>query len=307
MSNLRNTNRTPLASTSNPPISPEAQSNEEISRTATLTLERTQKMVRKEFSFISKTTRHIETVVNGMDDDKNKLVNRKEHKKSPSASIVSDLDAEEHSQQDDADFVNSICNDILQLLEGEIDEIGSEHDENAPVCRICHGSHENLKALCECRGTMGLVHAECLTQWLSESGRSCCEICNFKYKFKRTLKRPLWETMAGWLYKVVENSQVFIILSWLMAITPIVLLAAALCVYCLRQIFIYSDRTRAVHPAVAFFTFTCSLTLVVWYYDMLFMIVRAYFENWHFYYIRDHDIEIIFPERPEITDGPSHK
>lgn len=130
MSNLRNTNRTPLASTSNPPISPEAQSNEEISRTATLTLERTQKMVRKEFSFISKTTRHIETVVNGMDDDKNKLVNRKEHKKSPSASIVSDLDAEEHSQQDDADFVNSICNDILQLLEGEIDEIGSEHDEN---------------------------------------------------------------------------------------------------------------------------------------------------------------------------------
>lgn len=55
---------------------------------------------------------------------------------------------------------------------------------------------------------MGLVHAECLTHWLTESGRSCCEICNFQYKFKRSLRRPFMHTLGGWLFKVVEDNQV---------------------------------------------------------------------------------------------------
>lgn len=216
--------------------------------------------------------------------------------------IADDEDSFKINTKSSVIFRNSLRWSILERVDDKIEEIECEQNENVPVCRICHGSTEDLQYLCECKGTMGPVHAECLSHWLSESGRSCCEICNVRYKVKRILKRPIMETLKGWLFNVVKNNQVFIILSWLMAITPIVLLSSAVCVFCLKQIFLTHNQVRDVHPTLAFFTFTCSVTLVVWYYDMLFMITKAYFENWYLYYLRDHEVEIIIPN----TSGRSY-
>jgi len=54
------------------------------------------------------------------------------------------------------------------------------------VCRICHGGCESEPFLrpCLCTGTMGLVHASCLEQWLQVSQRLDCEICRHKFNTK---------------------------------------------------------------------------------------------------------------------------
>uniref|UniRef100_A0A5S6Q999 RING-CH-type domain-containing protein n=1 Tax=Trichuris muris TaxID=70415 RepID=A0A5S6Q999_TRIMR len=67
------------------------------------------------------------------------------------------------------------------------------------VCRICHGSELSsptkgvpLLSLCNCRGTMGLCHLECLETWLSSANSNMCEICKFQYVTERKPK-PLTE------------------------------------------------------------------------------------------------------------------
>lgn len=55
------------------------------------------------------------------------------------------------------------------------------------VCRICHeeDSSENLISPCECTGTSGLVHKNCLEKWLSASNKTECEICKYQFNTSR--------------------------------------------------------------------------------------------------------------------------
>lgn len=49
------------------------------------------------------------------------------------------------------------------------------------TCRICLEDGGHLIAPCDCKGTSGHIHAECLNKWVKESGNTECEICKAEY------------------------------------------------------------------------------------------------------------------------------
>jgi hypothetical protein len=54
-----------------------------------------------------------------------------------------------------------------------------------PICRIClsaGSAEQELIQPCACAGTVGYVHAACLTAWVQEKGSLTCEICQQHYK-----------------------------------------------------------------------------------------------------------------------------
>ena len=60
--------------------------------------------------------------------------------------------------------------------------------EDEPKCRICYDSSGTLISVCDCSGSIGLVHDVCILDWiykkimLSESmDIPECEICHKKY------------------------------------------------------------------------------------------------------------------------------
>lgn len=62
------------------------------------------------------------------------------------------------------------------------------------MCRICHdsGAQEELLSPCECSGTLATIHRSCLEHWLSASGTSFCELCQYQFTVQRK-SRPLLE------------------------------------------------------------------------------------------------------------------
>lgn len=64
----------------------------------------------------------------------------------------------------------------------------------SPMCRICfRGSRAgSLLSPCNCKGTIGLVHKECLEEWLSRRNTDECNICSYQFKVERTPK-SIWD------------------------------------------------------------------------------------------------------------------
>ena len=58
------------------------------------------------------------------------------------------------------------------------------------VCRICYESEGILIQPCDCKGSTGNVHKECLEKWINVSKRRDCEICHFEYDIIEE-KQPL--------------------------------------------------------------------------------------------------------------------
>jgi hypothetical protein len=54
-----------------------------------------------------------------------------------------------------------------------------------PICRIClsaGSAEQELIQPCACTGTVGYIHAACLTAWVQERGSLTCKICQQRYK-----------------------------------------------------------------------------------------------------------------------------
>lgn len=48
------------------------------------------------------------------------------------------------------------------------------------TCRIC--LEPGGESLCNCKGSIALVHQKCLLEWQKVSGHHKCEICKTEYK-----------------------------------------------------------------------------------------------------------------------------
>lgn len=59
-----------------------------------------------------------------------------------------------------------------------------------------------------CRGTVALVHVECLERWLTESGHSRCELCGYKYATKRVPRHNIIRSVVIWFNTVIVTRQV---------------------------------------------------------------------------------------------------
>lgn len=73
------------------------------------------------------------------------------------------------------------------------------------MCRICHGGDMLVTefgpmiSACACRGTVGRVHVKCLERWLTESGKSRCELCSTRYATTRVHKYGVPRALVMWL------------------------------------------------------------------------------------------------------------
>ena len=67
-----------------------------------------------------------------------------------------------------------------------------DDDDDERLCRICFSGEDGgrLFSPCRCRGSMALVHVECLNEWrnLSRNPRSFygCDQCGYQYNLERT-------------------------------------------------------------------------------------------------------------------------
>ncbi|XP_069028987.1 E3 ubiquitin-protein ligase MARCHF3 [Embiotoca jacksoni] len=65
-------------------------------------------------------------------------------------------------------------------------------------CRICHEGRASgeLLSLCQCAGSLAMVHQSCLEHWLSASNSTHCELCQHQFALER-LPKPLTEWLCS--------------------------------------------------------------------------------------------------------------
>lgn len=72
-------------------------------------------------------------------------------------------------------------------------------------CRICYEESKPLITLCECSGTIGFVHEDCILDWITKKMETAetveiprCEICRTKYsaRLKIGQKRICYKTLG---------------------------------------------------------------------------------------------------------------
>ncbi|KAH6948263.1 hypothetical protein HPB50_023314 [Hyalomma asiaticum] len=74
----------------------------------------------------------------------------------------------------------------------------SNSSDGAPACRICFfgDSEQPLLDLCECRGTIGFVHRDCLEQWIQRSKDPQCPVCHFRFTVRKQ-PQPAWRLLSS--------------------------------------------------------------------------------------------------------------
>ncbi|CAF0874685.1 unnamed protein product [Adineta steineri] len=72
---------------------------------------------------------------------------------------------------------------ILNNEEILLNEQDKQETGNLQVCRICYSTSDlqSLIAPCQCSGTIGILHRNCLERWLEISNTTKCEICQHEY------------------------------------------------------------------------------------------------------------------------------
>jgi len=103
-------------------------------------------------------------------------------------------------------------------------------DDDEEECRICRVPAEEgrpLVAPCKCSGSIGLVHQECLDEWLKITHTNKCDLCSVEFRFAPLYalytpdKLPLHEVFRGIFHRSVAKwiptalRMVIAILMWL--------------------------------------------------------------------------------------------
>ncbi|KAH6945172.1 hypothetical protein HPB50_007474 [Hyalomma asiaticum] len=74
----------------------------------------------------------------------------------------------------------------------------SNSSDGAPVCRICFlgDAEQALLDPCDCRGTIGFVHRDCLEQWIQRSMDPHCTVCHFRFTVRKQ-PQPAWRLLSS--------------------------------------------------------------------------------------------------------------
>lgn len=92
---------------------------------------------------------------------------------------------------------------VLETAEEEVTQPSNHSLDD--MCRICHGGESlspdlgQLISACSCRGTVGRVHVKCLERWLTESGKSRCELCGTRYATRRVHRYGVPRALVMWV------------------------------------------------------------------------------------------------------------
>jgi E3 ubiquitin-protein ligase DOA10 len=67
-------------------------------------------------------------------------------------------------------------------------------------CRVCRDTDDTapLMTPCLCDGSIALVHADCLHDWLVRSNHTRCEVCGYTFEMEPVYKPGSPETLNKW-------------------------------------------------------------------------------------------------------------
>lgn len=76
-------------------------------------------------------------------------------------------------------------NQQQQQQQQQLEKSDGSEEGFCRVCR-CKGTPTNpLRHPCKCKGSVKWIHEECLGEWLKHSRKYECELCGYKYSFKK--------------------------------------------------------------------------------------------------------------------------
>ncbi|KOC62142.1 E3 ubiquitin-protein ligase MARCH2 [Habropoda laboriosa] len=155
-----------------------------------------------------------------------------------------------------------------------------------------------LISACKCRGTVALVHAECLERWLTESGHSRCELCGYKYATKRVPRHSILRSIAIWFNTVIVTRQMLLDILYLVVTTPLALFSCYICILALRMLL--KNGLQEMPWMIVAMLPTCSLTLVA-YWGWMITLVRLHGRRWRRYWRSNFVIRLI-PDRSIVAE-----
>lgn len=213
---------------------------------------------------------------------------------------------------------------------------GSNDDEtraSGDICRICHmgnfpSSDENragrgrqsrtvhgddsrtsslssysylgpLISACKCRGTVALVHAQCLERWLTESGHTRCELCGYKYATKRVPRHNIVRSIAIWFNTVIVTRQMLLDILYLVVTTPLALFSCYICILALRMLL--KHGLQEMPWMIIAMLPTCSLTLIA-YWGWVITLARLHGRRWRRYW-RSNFVVRLIPDESIAADA----
>lgn len=95
----------------------------------------------------------------------------------------------------------------IQLYKSASNSVSNNTQENQelskPICRICMSTNSNhLKPCpCECLGSIGFVHENCLNRWKFVKRDSFCEICKTRFTIKNTKTSNFWRLFKNFFQR----------------------------------------------------------------------------------------------------------
>ncbi|KAK0183384.1 hypothetical protein PV327_001432 [Microctonus hyperodae] len=154
-----------------------------------------------------------------------------------------------------------------------------------------------LISVCKCRGTVALVHVECLERWLTESGHTRCELCGYRYLTKRVPRHGLAQSAWIWFNTVIATRQMLLDILYLVVTTPLALFSIYICALALRMI-LDSGFYEIPWLIVAMLP-TCSLTLVA-YWSWIITLGRLHGRRWRRFW-RNNFVVRLLPDNPNSS------
>lgn len=135
------------------------------------------------------------------------------------------------------------------------------------TCRICLEDCPPSPDVCNCKGTHGHVHIECVQKWIDISGKTTCGLCNYEYN-------------------IVNLKSVAICHVYLISLT-------AWCFGCFLSLIsaynVYHETTTHSDIIVTVFTMTmmCCLQSALWYVLCQLQVVSAIFcsVSWYLLFV----------------------
>ncbi|KAG7200587.1 hypothetical protein KM043_001146 [Ampulex compressa] len=185
-----------------------------------------------------------------------------------------------------------------------------KNDSSSDICRICHmggfpsretsrrvqsvaqvdsqisnlSSYSYLGPLispCKCRGTVALVHAECIERWLTESGRTRCELCGHRYAAKRIPRHGVLRSVLTWLASVMATRQMLRDVLYLLVTTPLAMFSCYVCALTLKLLL--RNGLYKVPWMILAMLPTCSLTIIA-YWGWVITLGRLHGRRWRRYW-----------------------
>ncbi|CAK1599026.1 unnamed protein product [Parnassius mnemosyne] len=164
------------------------------------------------------------------------------------------------------------------------------------MCRICHGgdtfSQElgNLISACSCRGTVGRVHIRCLERWLTESGKSRCELCGIRYVTRRVHRYGVPKGLVMWILS--QNAkQLMVDTLGIILMSPLAIMAAWLSGRTFTGLISQETHSSATPwPLASTFVLAC-MTLVC-YYCWIVSAATRHALSWWIWYRSQYEVRL---------------